>query len=1361
MNGFSPRLVAPALALVLLLTVPLPLVSTAGAGPALASDHHVAVPAAPPLPSTREEARPSSGPSNPCDGPYPAYAGIGPFPAGCVGRDQAVAGFYSDLAGGAGNVSVLLTLPIDRSRTANQSDLYRAIWLGIVLNDPNAWMSQCFLEIRFQPDSSWTPPSSGAATSPNNWTGVVVGYELDPTTSLQEACFNQPLASAGVGGGQPLNFSGGDVLNISTVGWIGSVSGEQLTVVDTTSGATSQVRGIVDDGTPLDPAYSASNVPDALAGAATDIAPVSFGVELAGASNPSVPANSSFGGCTPGVPPASPADPSVPCPSYDPTAWANDTLAPMLLTPPVFSSSATTRATGELLVSSTIGGTSGLVTLSNASCSGRLGSAYCAYPWYSYSCGAAALEFGATDYSGVSADFGKQSEYATSPVHGLLGYPLYPSEGFAIPTCGGPTSNLTVGVSAGLGVVRFLSSLYLAPTATTVGPGEYGILAFPVPGEFFAGWTVTGSATVSNPNDAVTTVRAGAGGSVTATFTASPSLAQLGFTAVGNGSLVIGAGFPGSVAGLPTSVPSGGSVSLAPGIYPIQAAPSLGSSFTSWTPAGGVAVSAPAGPAVWLVVPVGGGTANLTATFSNATGNVTVVAKVVGNGTVVLNGTTLPFHPANATSYGSVTGAPGTYSATATPAPGWTFLGWMDAPGAVAVGSGNVTNASVAQGTAYLYGKFAAEVTVLTSPAALGDVSVNGSAPVGNGTVLPLPRGTYTIAAAPSPGAAFLHWTVSDPRSLYVIRPGFPFSKLVVNGTGTVTATFANSSAEVLTLKLAPANGGSLQFNFQNFTANVTVNSTVVNTTYELKGFPALGYKFLGFNTTGPVSFAGGQLSVTGSGGVVTAKFGIKLFPVTVVASRPGSVNLAVNGVTVASGTTLSLALGVYSLSATIVGSNTSFLGWSSGLPVANITTRGTATVLVNGAGSVLGIVALFELGGFGIAPPTVDVGSPAQFSVFANSTGALHYKFVGLPPGCASADRAVLTCTPTASGTFPVHASVTDSGGAVGTTPSSLLTVVGDPFVGAFTVTPSATDAGLAVRFLVTPMLGLGPYSFVYGSLPAGCVSTDVGNLTCTPTTAGVGVHRVLVTVTDSLGHLATANVTLTVNADPSVASVTATHPTTDVGVATTFTVTAAGGTGALSYQFSGLPTGCTSTNSSALRCVPTAAGSASVLATVTDGLGLSATGTLAVTINAAPSHALLTIAPASIVLGQSTVLSASAIGGTGSYSYDYDGLPTGCVSTNSSSFTCTPSVSGSYSVTVTVIDGLGANTTQTALLGVSAPPAPAPTPNGNPVAGVDWTIVAVVALVALVAAAVLVWRFGRPPEPAPAEPAGAEPTR
>ncbi|HEV8050356.1 MAG TPA: hypothetical protein VGP88_07160, partial [Thermoplasmata archaeon] len=562
-------LVAVGIALVLLLTIPFSVVA-AVAGPTGAVALHEGAPAPAVARSTGAAVAPAGGPSSPCDGPYPAFAGIGPYPAGCVGRDQAIAGFYSDLPGGAGNVSVQLTLPIDRSPTANQSDLYRAIWLGVVLNDPNAWMSQCFLEVRFQPDSAWGAPSNGAATTPNNWTGVVVGYEIDPTTSQQQACFDQPLNSAGGGGGMPLNFTGGDVLSIATVGWIGSPSGEQVTVTDTTSGATSQVRGIVDDGSPLNPAYSASDVPDALAAAAADVPPVSFGVELAGAANPSVPSNSSFGGCTPGIPPPTAADPSVPCPSYDPTSWANDTLAPLLLTPPVFSAAGATSPTGELLLSSTVGGTSGLVALSNATCAGRVGSADCTYPWYSYSCGAAALEFGATDYSGVSSDFGKQAEYATAPVDGLLGYPQFPSDGYAIPACGAASVNLTVGVSAGVGLVHFLASNFTAPTASAVSAGEYGIIAFPAPGEFFAGWTVTGSASVASANDAITTVRPGAGGSVTATFTTSPSSVSVGFAAVGgNGSLEVGLGAPGTSLGLPATVPNAGSITLAPGIYPV------------------------------------------------------------------------------------------------------------------------------------------------------------------------------------------------------------------------------------------------------------------------------------------------------------------------------------------------------------------------------------------------------------------------------------------------------------------------------------------------------------------------------------------------------------------------------------------------------------------------------------------------------------------------------------------------------------------------------------------------------------------------------------------------------------------------
>jgi hypothetical protein len=773
--------------------------------------------------------------------------------------------------------------------------------------------------------------------------------------------------------------------------------------------------------------------------------------------------------------------------------------------------------------------------------------------------------------------------------------------------------------------------------------------------------------------------------------------------------------------------------------------------------AGGASLASGSATATWLTVPVGSAAQNVTGQFAAAGGNVTVFARTVGNGTVVLNGTPLTLHPSNATAYGSVVGAPGTYTATALPSPGWTFLGWTDAPGAVAIPMGNTTNATVAAGTAYLYGEFAANLTVLTTPVGLGEVSFNDSTPVGNDTVVPLTRGTYTLAAAPASDAAFQHWTVSDPRALYVTRPGFAFSKLVVNGTGTVTAVFAPATNHTLTLRLAPASGGYVQFNFVNLTASVTVNTTVVNTTYELRGFPALGYRFLGFNTTGPVSFSGGELSVTGTGGVVTAKFGVKFYPVTVIATRPGSAALSLAGAPVASGTTLSLPLGVYNLSASALGSNTSFLGWSSSLTVANITSHGTATVKVEGAGTVIAIIALFVLNGLGVSPATVDINAPVHFSIFVNGSGALQYRYFGLPAGCSSVDQPTLTCDPSAAGTYAVHATVTDSGGAAGTTAPVLLDVDGNPYVSAFTVTPAATDVGVPANFLVTPQLGLGPYSFVYADLPAGCQTANVANLSCTPSAAGTGRFQVQVTVTDSTGHVAEANVSLTVNAVPRVVSTNATLPTTDIGIATRINVTTTGGTGPLSYSYAGLPTGCASASTPTLRCDPIGPGTSSVTVTVSDALGLSAVGTVSLLVNPRPSDANLAFAPTALILGQTTDVRVTFLGGTGPVQYTYLGLPPGCVAVDEATFACTPTATNTYSLTVIVTDALGANTSDTGSLGVTAPVSAPPTSSTSGVNGIDWLVVALFAVVALVVSAVLVWRFGRPPPPTPAPAAGA----
>ncbi|MCI4321317.1 MAG: hypothetical protein L3K18_02585 [Thermoplasmata archaeon] len=1341
-----------ALAVVLVLLVPSVLVPGAFASPpraGLPRAHAMAEPATAPVILPPLAARPSTPPSTPCDGPYPEFAGVQPYPAGCFGRDQAVAGFYSNLAGSAGNVTVSLTLPVDRIPTANQSDLYRAIWLGLVLSDPHAWMSQCFLEVRFQPDSSYA--NSTSATVANNWTGAVVGYAIDPATSTEDACFEQPLSVSGGTAGTYLTPSGGDTLNITTVGWLGSATSEQVTVIDTSTGLRSDVRSISDQGTPLSPAYSTSTTLDAFAAAAAQVPAVSFGVELAGAANPSVVSNSSFGGCSPGGPAPAKVDPAVPCPSYDPTSWVNDTAAPIVLSPPVFSAGATSARAGELRFASTVGGAAGLLSLSNASCTGRSGSAFCTYPWYSYSCGAGGLEFGATDYSGVSTDFGKQNEFAGPATPGLLGFPQFPSNGFAFPACGNGNHNVTVGVTSGTGVVVLLDSNYTTPTSTAIAAGAYAISAVPASGEYFSGWTTTGTVGVGNPNRAATTLVPNGGGSVLATFTSSPLDSPVHFASLGgNASFELGTNGVGPTAVAPLTIGNGSTIDLAAGAYALMVAPSSGLQLGHWTATGAVTLPDNTAPADWLVVFAGGAPGNVSATLLADSGTVTIVAAGNGNGTVVLNGTTLPYFPANDTTMGSLTGPAGSYFAKATAAPGWSFLGWEAAPGAVAIPSGvsgNLT-VNVVLGTSYLYATFAANISIRILPPAGGSVSINASVPVGNNTTVALTRGTYSLDAVPAGGYAFQHWRVSDPAAIEVIRPAFPITKLIVNSSATLTAMFGPLPNESVTFDLLPPAGGSMQFNFVNISANTT-NASVTNTTYELKAFASTVYRFVGFLTTGPVSYSGGTLSVTGTGGVVTAKFVLRLYPVTFIATRPGAVTLAVNGVNVASGTTLSLTHNVYNLSATVVGSMTTFVQWSSGLQIANVSgSQTSATVRVDAPGTVIGIVATFVLNRLAVSPATVDAGTPTHLTVFVNGSGALTYRYFGLPTGCRSVNSPQLTCSPTSPGTYSVHASVTDSGGAQEATASVLLTVVARPLVGAFTITPATTDAGLAVTISVTPQLGLGPYSYSYAGLPTTCPSVNASRLTCTP--AAARTYVIEVTVADAFSNLAYDNATLTVNPQPTVTSLTLDRAEVDVARPTTLTVVAGGGTAPLSYAYSGLPVGCASADAPTLACTPTLAGTSNITVTVTDALGQSSRGMAELEVHPLPTLGVVTVTPSLANLGEAVQISVVGSGGTGWLTYSYAGLPVGCSSANSTMITCTPSATGNWSVTATVADALRASDNASGTVSVqNVPTGPTKTP-GHLGGAIDWWYVLLIALVALVVAAVLVWRFGRPPEPA-----------
>lgn len=89
-------------------------------------------------------------------------------------------------------------------------------------------------------------------------------------------------------------------------------------------------------------------------------------------------------------------------------------------------------------------------------------------------------------------------------------------------------------------------------------------------------------------------------------------------------------------------------------------------------------------------------------------------------------------------------------------------------------------------------------------------------------------------------------------------------------------------------------------------------------------------------------------------------------------------------------------------------------------------------------------------------------------------------------------------------------------------------------------------------------------------------------------------------------------------------------------------------------------------------------------------------------------PTISAVTASPSTVVLGQTTTLSVSASGGTGTLTYAYTGLPPGCSSADTPSLSCAPNGVGSFSVRVYVNDSAGqsANATTPLTVTPSAPP-------------------------------------------------------
>ena len=256
----------------------------------------------------------------------------------------------------------------------------------------------------------------------------------------------------------------------------------------------------------------------------------------------------------------------------------------------------------------------------------------------------------------------------------------------------------------------------------------------------------------------------------------------------------------------------------------------------------------------------------------------------------------------------------------------------------------------------------------------------------------------------------------------------------------------------------------------------------------------------------------------------------------------------------------------------------------------------------------------------------------------------------------------------------------------------------------------PNPVDVGIQFQVAVNVTGGVPPYSFSWTGLPANCTTADSASLGCTSNASGS--FSVAVTVADRNNASTATTLPVEVNPPPVVDAFVIGPSTTRTNGSTTLVVATSGGTPPYSYNYSGLPPGCATANTSTLSCVPLSAGLYPVTVSVTDIFGLSAAAgaELNVTpVGPAPTIASFVVAPANLTLGSTATFITLVSGGVPPLSYSYANLPAGCMSSNLPFLTCTPSATGVFPVVVNVADAANQSTSaETTLTVIPAPPAP-----------------------------------------------------
>ena len=272
-------------------------------------------------------------------------------------------------------------------------------------------------------------------------------------------------------------------------------------------------------------------------------------------------------------------------------------------------------------------------------------------------------------------------------------------------------------------------------------------------------------------------------------------------------------------------------------------------------------------------------------------------------------------------------------------------------------------------------------------------------------------------------------------------------------------------------------------------------------------------------------------------------------------------------------------------------------------------------------------------------------------------------------------------------------------------------------------TPTPAAVDKGQTSALTSTAVsTGTSPYTYMWIAKAPGGSLVAVGSNSAsfsfvTDSSTATGVWNFWLAVYDSTGaSVAPISTTVTVNAAPTVSIAPAGSLSLDVGQSKTFTATASGGSGSISYQWylDGAAVG----SNSAGYSYAAAAGSHSVTCMVTDSASTPVTSpasnAVSIAVSASPTVSVAPVGPLTLTVGQVQAFTATPSGGSGTISYQWylDGTAVG---SNSASYSYTAGGT-SHSVTCSVTDSASTPVTSPSSNAVSVTVNPASTPTPTP---------------------------------------------